>query len=215
MAQRGGRPKNHFVDDNFTDILVPGKKCLQNKCNHCEHQTTKSTFRAQQHLNQCRVFLDHQNEMKKKKGKNVVFKSIQISITSMIRPFSQSQVDQIHRANAMIVYMTNILFNHYENSYVIESYRLLHSGYKFFYRKLIAERLLDETYETIKFQVMKRLNACNHLNFFIDETANIRKERVINFCCHVPSSNFSLGGRFHLKAIAEVSEKMDAATQAD
>lgn len=54
----------------------------------------------------------------------------------------------------MAVYMTNIPFNHFENSYVIEFFRLLHLGYKLVNQKVIAERLLDEAHETIKIQMM-------------------------------------------------------------
>ncbi len=56
------------------------------------------------------------------------------------------------------------------------------------------------------------LNNCNHLSFFIDETINIRKERVINLCCHVSSFNEN---DFHLKATVEVAEKMNAVVQVE
>lgn len=91
----------------------------------------------------------------------------------MIWFFGQTQLVQIYRTNVMIVYITNISFNHYENFYVIELFKLLHFAYKFFNRKVIAEKLFDEAYETIKFQIMNCLNICNHFNFFIDETINI------------------------------------------
>ena len=80
----------------------------------------------------------------------------------------------------MIVYMTNIFFNHFKNLYVIEFFKLMQSNYKFFSKTLIAEKLLNETYKTVKNQMMQRLNVFNHLNFFIDKTINIRKKRIIN-----------------------------------
>ncbi len=82
-------------------------------------------------------------------------------------------------------------------------------------RKLLAGKLLDEAYETVKIKVNQMLNSCNHLSFFTDETVNIRKERIINLCCHVPSSATSNGGGFHLKAMTGVAEKMSAAVQAE
>jgi hypothetical protein len=59
---------------------------------------------------------------------------------------------------------------------------------------------------------MQMLNNCNHLSFFIDEMINIRKERVINLCCHVSSFNDE---DFHLKTIIEVAKKMSAVVQAE
>ena len=215
MAQRNGRPKNQLVEENFVEIIAMGKKCPQHRCKHCGHQSTKLTSRAQLHLNQCQPYLKHQEEMKKDSNMIVAHRPNQIPITAMIRPLSQAQLDQMHRTNAMAVYMTNIPFNHYENSYVIESYKSLHPSYKPPSRKAIAEKLLDKTYERIKLQIMQRLNICNHLNFFTDETANIRRERVINLCCHVPSSDSSFGGGFQLKTTAGLAEKMNAVTQAE
>lgn len=75
--------------------------------------------------------------------------------------------------------------------------------------------LLDEAYITVKKKVDAQLDVCNHLNFFTDETANIRKERVINLCCHVPSTATSNGGGFHLKAETGVARTMTAKVQAE
>lgn len=111
--------------------------------------------------------------------------------------------------------MTNISFNHYENLYVVDSYKTLHPGYKSPTRKHIAGKLLDEAYKTVKSQIMQRLDACKYLNFFTDETANIRKERVINFYYHVPVSETSQGGGFYLKTVARLANKMDGITQGD
>ena len=213
MVHNSGRPRNQLMKDQFSDIITLEMKCFQHKCNHCDHQSSKLAFREQTHLNQCQSYQKHQEEMKKKNPTIVAKKSNQIFIIFMIRFFSQTQLIQIHRANAMTVYMTNILFNHYEDFYVIESFNVLHSTYKFFSRKAITEKLLDEAYEAIKLQIMKRLNICNHFNFFTDETVNIRKKRVINFCCHVLSSNSFFEGEFQLKTITEFSENMNVAVQ--
>lgn len=211
MVHDDDRPRNQMMEDNFTDIIDIERKISQHRCNHCEHQSVKVSFKTQQHLNQCTKFQLHQEETKKKKKKKLT----QLLIDSMIRFFLQTHLNRIYSANVMIVYMTNISFNHYENCWVVESYKSLHSSYKFSHRKLLAGKLLDETYKSVKVQVMKRLNACNNLNFFTDETANIRKKRVINFCCHVSSSDIFRGEEFHFKAMTDLIEKMNAATQTD
>jgi hypothetical protein len=205
----GGRPKNFLVDENFIDVIIEGLKLPQQKCKHCDHQTTKSAARGQQHLEICEAF---KQEQERKKETNSSKNTVQLPITSLIRPLSQAQITVAHRAAAMSIYMTNLPFNHFENAYVLAHHQALCSSYKPPTRKLVAGKLLNEAYEIVKLQVMQVLNSCNHLSFFTDETANIRKERVINLCCHVPSSN---GGGFHLKATAGVAEKMNAVVQAE
>ena len=101
--------------------------------------------------------------------------------------------------------MTNIFFNHFENSYIIDFFKLLHSEYKFFNRFFIVEKLLNETYKSIKFNVMKRLNICNYFNFFINKIINIRKKRIVNLCCYILSNN-----EFHIKIIFNFVEKITA-----
>lgn len=211
MVHGGGRPRNRAFEDNFSEVIDAEKKTPQHRCNHCGHQSAKLTSRAQAHLDQCEAFQKLQKEREEKEEK----RTIQLPISSLLRPLSQGQLNQIHRANAMAVYMTNIPFNHYENPYVVASYKSLHPSYKPPSRKLLAGKLLDDAYETVKTRVMEQLNVCNQLNFFTDETANIRKERVINFCCHVPSLTLSRGGGFHLKSVAGLAEKMTAAVQAE
>ncbi len=112
----------------------------------------------------------------------------------------------------MFIYMTNLSFNHFENSYVLAHHQALCSSYKSLSRKLVADKLLNKVYEIVKLQVMQMLNSCNHLSFFTNETINIRKKRVINLCCHVSSFNDE---NFYLKAIIEVAKKMSAVVQAE
>ncbi len=109
--------------------------------------------------------------------------------------------------------MTNLSFNHFENSYVIAHHQAFNSRYKFSHHKLVKDKLLNETYETIKLKINQKLNACKYLGFFTDETINIRKERVINLCCHVSSTITSNERKFHLKATIEIVEKMSAIVQ--
>lgn len=52
-----------------------------------------------------------------------------------------------------------------------------------------------------------------YLNFFSDESANIKKERVINLCVYAPKTTTCTGEGFHLKVEAGVAETMDARTQ--
>jgi hypothetical protein len=182
-------------------------KLSQHKCKHCEHQSSKSAARDQQHLKICDAFKREQARKKKMKFNQ---NSVQLLITSLFRSLSQAQIAHAHRATAMSVYMTNLSFNHFENAYVIAHHQALSSSYKPSNRKLIAGKLLNETYETVKIKVDQVLKNCNYLSFFTDETINIQKERVINLCYHVLNEE-----SFHLKAMIEIAEKMSAVVQAE
>jgi hypothetical protein len=209
MSHKDDRSKNSLMNENFVDVVAESRKLSQHKCKHCEYQFIKSAAREQQHLKLCDAF---KREQERKKKTTLSKNSIQLFITSFIRSLSQAQIAQAHRAAAMSVYMTNLSFNHFENSYIVFHMQMLSSSYKSLFRKLLAGKLLDEVYDIIKFKVDKMLNSCNHLSFFTDETVNIRKERVVNLCCHVSSKSDE---EFHLKATIEVTEKMSAVVQAD
>jgi hypothetical protein len=201
------RFKNYLIDENFVDVVIESMKLSQHKCKHCDHQSSKNAARDQQHLKICDAFKSQQAQKKEMK---IDQKSMQLLITSLFRSLISAQIAHAHRAAAMSVYMTNLSFNHFENAYVIAYHQALSSSYKSSNRKLVAEKLLNEVYDTVKFKVDQVLKSCNYLSFFTDETANIRKERVINLCCHVLNKR-----RFHLKATIEIAEKMNAVVQAE
>lgn len=211
----GGRPKNALVDENFVDVIIEGMKYPQHRCTHCGYQSAKVATRGQQHLQTCNAFQEVQERRQQETSSRSSKSLIQLPITPLIRPLNQAQVAHAHRAAAMSVFMTNLPFNHFENPYVIAHHQALHPGYKPPHHKLVGGKLLDDAYETVKLKVNQQLDACSYLNFFTDETANIKKERVINLCCHVPSSATSRGGGFHLKAMAGIAETMTAAVQAE
>jgi hypothetical protein len=79
----------------------------------------------------------------------------------------------------------------------------------------VRDKLVDEIYKTIKLKINQQLNVCKYRSFFMNETINIRKERIINLYCHVSSLVTSNKKSFHLKAMIEIAEKMNAAVQVE
>jgi hypothetical protein len=201
------RLRNYLIDENFVDVVTESKKLSQHKCKHCDHQSSKNAARDQQYLKICDAFKRDQTQKKEMKTDQ---KSVQLLITSLFRPLTSAQIAHAYRAAAMFVYMTNLPFNHFENAYVIAHHQALSPSYKSPNRKLLADKLLNETYDIVKFKVDQVLKSCNYLSFYTDETVNIRRERVINLCCHVLNEE-----DFHLKASTEVAEKMSAVVQAE
>ncbi len=53
----------------------------------------------------------------------------------------------------MTVYMINLSFNHYENSYVQAHEQIFHTNYIFFLHMTMTEVLLNEIYQTVKSKI--------------------------------------------------------------
>jgi len=204
--QRGGRPVNQTVANNFQQVIVPGRRNTV-QCLHCHQQMAKGASRQQSHLNQCNKY---QTRVINRPSPHAL---AQITLDAQIRPLSAAVIKALHRTAAMAVYMSNLSFNHYENPYVRAHEQVFHSNYIPPSHTAMAGVLLDEAYQTVKSKIDSMLTG-HYLNFFSDESTNIRKERVINLCVHVPKTATSGGGGFHLKAEAEVAEIMNAKTQA-
>jgi len=111
------------------------------------------------------------------------------------------------------VYMINLSFNHYENSYVQAHEQIFHTNYISFLHMTMTEVLLNEIYQTVKSKIDSMLTD-QHLNFFSDESINIQKKRVINLCVHISKTATFEEEEFHLKTEVEVIEIMNAKTQA-
>ena len=214
--QRGGRPRNHTVESAFRNVILHGRlapKTPTVECIHCQKQMAKGTSRQQQHLDfHCTRYKIHMASSITKQEEEGEKPHIQSTLTAR-HVCPAEQVLRLHRTAAMACYMTNLPFNHWEDPYVRDHERQLHAGYVPPSHAQLAGPLLEWAYSTVKEKVDRILRASD-LNFFTDETTNIRKERVINFCCHVPKSATATGGGFHLKAEVGIARIIDGELQA-
>ena len=80
--------------------------------------------------------------------------------------------------------MTKLPFSYYKNKYVAAHLHGLDSSYKALSHSALVGHLLDQCYEEVKDKVDARLRTPRFLNFYTDESNNIRKDRVINFLAH-------------------------------
>lgn len=133
-------------------------------------------------------------------------------IINIVQFFNQMQITIANRFAAMIVYMMNLSFNHYENFYVLDHHRNIHSNYKSFNRRAFAKNLLKK-HTTMWKKMNVQLNVCNHFNFFTNENVNIRKKRVINLCCHVFFIAIIFENEFHFKTNAKIVKTMTTQIQ--
>ncbi len=109
--------------------------------------------------------------------------------------------------------MINLSFSHYENLYIWAHEQVFHTNYISFLHTTMTEVLLNEIYQIVKSKIDFMLTD-QHLNFFSDEFINIQKKRVINLCMHVSKTATSEEEEFHLKTEVEVTEIINAKTQA-
>ena len=214
--QRGGRPRNNTVDTAFTAVILHGPlapKTPMVQCIHCQKQMAKGTTRQQEHLDfRCTSYKVHMMAYIAQQEEEGQKPHIQSTLIAR-HVLPAEQVLRLHRTAAMACYMTNLPFSHWENPYVREHERQLHAGYVPPSHSQLAGPLLEWAYGNVKEKVDSILRAPD-LNFFTDETTNVRKERVINFCCHVPKTATSTGGGFHLKADVGIARVMDGEVQA-
>lgn len=106
------------------------------------------------------------------------------------------------------VYMTNLLFSHYENKYVAAYLYGLDSSYKASSHSAFVGHLLDQCYEKVKGKVNARLCTPRFLNFHTDESNNIRKNRVINYLAHAPKGCGTEGGCFYIHSDSNDAKTM-------
>ena len=116
IAQQSSCPKNSLVEDKFIEVIDAQKKNQQHQCIHCGHQATKNAQQGQIHLNLCKIFLQLQKA--KEKSIPTANRLTQLSITTMIRPLSQQQLQHTYQTATVVVYMINLFFNHYKNDYI-------------------------------------------------------------------------------------------------
>ena len=203
-SQRDDKSLNQLVVDNFQKIII-SERADTVQCRHCHKIMTHATTRQQTHLDQC-------DQYKKRSITNSKHHSIQIILTANIKSLVIDVARWLHQTVTMTVYMINLSFNHYENSYVQAHEQIFHTNYIFFLHMTMTEVLLNEIYQTVKSKIDSMLTD-QHLNFFNDESINIRKKRVINLCVHVLKIATSEEEEFHLKTKVKVTEIMNAKTK--
>jgi len=203
-SQRDDRPLNQLVVDNFQKIII-FERADTVQCCHCHKIMTHATTRQQTHLDQC-------DQYKRRSITNLKHHSIQIILTANIRFLIIDVARRLHQTATKTVYMINLSFSHYENLYVRAHEQVFHTNYISFLHMTMTEVLLNEIYQTVKSKIDSMLTD-QHLNFFNDESINIRKKRVINLCVHVLKIATSEEEEFHLKTKVKVTEIMNAKTQ--
>ncbi len=93
--QRGGRPLNQLVADNFQKIIIPGR-AVTVQCRHCHKIMAHATTRQQAHLDQC-------DQYKRRSITNPDHHSIQITLGANIRTLAVGVAKRLNQTAAMAV----------------------------------------------------------------------------------------------------------------
>jgi hypothetical protein len=163
--QRGDRPVNQTVASNYQQIIVSERQNTV-QCLHCHRQMVKEASRQQSHLNQCNTY---QTRVINQSSSHA---SAQRILDAQIRSLSAAVIKALHRTMTMTIYMSNLPFNHYENSYVRAHEQVFHSNYISSSHTTMFKSLLKKTYQNVKTKIDSLLIA-HYLNFFSNETSNI------------------------------------------
>ena len=202
--QDGFKPKNQAVDKAFTSVINPQYRNPRKICKYCHKEMDHNTTNLQKHLDKCKPYRDGKPPDEPA--------GTQQTLSNLIAAMPQTKTDHWKRAG-MAIYMTNLPFNHYENRYVKD--HLLHLSPKYATpdRKALSGHILNECYGDVRIKVELRLDAARWLNFYTDESNNIRRERVINLLAHASPGCGTDGGCFYINSEINGSKTMSADIQ--
>lgn len=198
------KPKNQAVEKAFYPVVNPTYRNPRKVCKYCTKELDHNTTNLQKHLDKCKPY--REGKPPDEPGGS------QQTLPTLVAAMPQTKADHWKRAG-MAVFMNNLPFNHYENQYVRD--HLYHINSKYFVpdHKALSGHILNECYGTVYNKVAKQLQAARWLNFYTDESNNIRRQRVINFLAHAPPGCGTDGGCFYINSEINGSKTMDAGAQ--
>ena len=208
-----GKPRNTIVEEFFRKINDDIFKGARAACKYCQKELDKNTFRLQNHLDVCKTYQEAVKLGQTPRALCAPANWSQQQITTVVRSSPQKKTEHWARA-AKVVYMTNLPFSHYENKYVATCIHSLDRSYEAPFHGALGGHLVDQYYEEVKNKVDARLRALQFLNFYTDESNNIRKDRIINFLAHAPKRCGTEGGCFYIHSESNGARTIDAKTQA-
>ena len=119
------------------------------------------------------------------------------------------QKEEIDLQAAMWCYMGNHPFTMFDNEFGKQFLKSLNPVYEPPSRKLLAGRLLDSVYSTIKKRTEDIIAAMPNINISSDESSNIKSARICNISVHSES------GSLHYLSEDILAKRMTAAGNAD
>ena len=166
-------------------------------------------IRQQEHLKGCNAYkLSIQQTGHDGVGIDSAMVPGQSVLDSAIHKLNKAQNNERDKRIALAFYMNSISFNVIQSRYFLAYHQMVASGYKPPTVHALQTTLLDESYEDVKSEVNKILDATYYLNIITDESTNINKERIINLSINI------VHGTFYFVSQEIGAESMNAANTA-
>ena len=191
VAPDSFKPKNQTVEKAFYPVINPLYRNPRKVCKYCSKELDHNTTNLQKHLDRCKAYRDSKPPDEAHGSQQ----TLPILVTAM----PQTKADHWKRAR-MAIFMNNLPFSHYENQYVKDHLHYINPKYVAPHHTALSDHILNKCYGAIYNKMEKRLQATRWLNFYTDESDNIRKQRVINFLAHVPPGCDTDGGCFYINS---------------
>jgi hypothetical protein len=168
-----GRIPDPELEKAFKRIRT-GRNSDEAKCKHCFWTGVWQTNNLRSHLsNTCSLY----------KTQLSMHRSVIVSRTP-----SRSEQHEFKASIAFSCYVDNLSFTTFDVGKAIrESYRKINPLLAFPSRREIATTLLDAQYERTSMAIQTLIRSEPFLNFSLDESTNIRRERIQNLCINCPS----------------------------
>lgn len=178
MANRGGRPKLHGIDEYFRPASGDGFALNRVTCKLCSKTMAKHTSKQVRHLHtQCTAYrqLHEANS------------SRQPLISTKLDSVSKASKDALDRQAALAIFASGKPYSLYEEPETLKLFHMLNSAYRPPDRKRIAS-FLDPVYLDYQQRVKALLDDAPHLNVIFDASDDVSSNRIINVSVEIPGS---------------------------
>jgi len=175
---------NLSVQSHFTYVPSPDPsvKTLLANCIRCKkYSKAKNTTQQQEHLLECTAFAEWK-KANQSKSKNSEQQILTTMLLPRLDPARKARIDQKF-ANA--IFESGSPFSLFEHPAFKEAFAEL--GYTPPNRKVIGDKLLQESYNECQKDVANQLSHSNLLTLTTDESTNVSSNKIINY--YVTTSN--------------------------
>jgi hypothetical protein len=104
--------------------------------------------------------------------------------------FSVATKESIDMKVALAIFATARPFNLFENPVFVDMFRSIKGDYNIPSRTTITNSLLPKCYDMVRRDVMGEIRKIQYINISVDESTNIRGERIMNFSLSTPERSF-------------------------
>ena len=145
------KSKNKTVDKVFYQVINIFYKNLRKVYRYCHKEMNINITRLQEHLDKCKSYRDGRPPNDPAGGS-------QQTLSNLIAVMSQTKTDNWKRVD-MTIYISNLLFNYYENKYVKDHFHYINPKYTLSNHKILSDHILNDCYDTVYEKINRKLQS--------------------------------------------------------